>query len=255
MDVILFIHLFKLGFHQILFFIHFFHDPFSRSIVAMKAFKIPSSSLSSDLVSGLISLKLATRALLFPFDLRYVRHSCFMCPKPWHLKHFGPEGIVYWPPSLAFFFLLSWLLNWEELDYLQSLSKPFTLAFFMNFLNCLVMYDFILESSSSKDSPVSLILAFNAMLLLLLPFLSLVKPNSKVYKLPIISIKRIVSISFDSWCKCTFSPYILAFFHFSSYIFILPLLVPKPITRVISSFSLVNRRKYLRWLTEKLKYY
>ena len=29
--------------------------------------------------------------------------------------------------------------------------------------------------------------------------------------------------------KCTFSPYILTFFHFSPYIFILPLLVPKPI--------------------------
>ena len=30
-------------------------------------------------------------------------------------------------------------------------------------------------------------------------------------------------------CKCTFSSYILAFFHFGSYILILPLLVPKPI--------------------------
>ena len=30
-------------------------------------------------------------------------------------------------------------------------------------------------------------------------------------------------------CKYTFSPYILAFFHFGPYIFILPLLVPKPI--------------------------
>ena len=29
--------------------------------------------------------------------------------------------------------------------------------------------------------------------------------------------------------KCTFSPYILTFFHLSPYIFILPLLVPKPI--------------------------
>ena len=29
--------------------------------------------------------------------------------------------------------------------------------------------------------------------------------------------------------KCTFSPYILAFFHFSPYILILPLLVPKSI--------------------------
>ena len=29
--------------------------------------------------------------------------------------------------------------------------------------------------------------------------------------------------------KCTFSPYILVFFHFSPYILILPLLVPKPI--------------------------
>ena len=29
--------------------------------------------------------------------------------------------------------------------------------------------------------------------------------------------------------KCTFSPYILTFFHFSPYILFLPLLVPKPI--------------------------
>ena len=29
--------------------------------------------------------------------------------------------------------------------------------------------------------------------------------------------------------KCTFSPYILTFFHFSLYILFLPLLVPKPI--------------------------
>ena len=29
------------------------------------------------------------------------------------------------------------------------------------------------------------------------------------------------------WRKCTFSPYILAFFHFRLYILILPLLVPK----------------------------
>ena len=30
-------------------------------------------------------------------------------------------------------------------------------------------------------------------------------------------------------CKCTFSPYILTFFHFGPYILILPLLVPKSI--------------------------
>ena len=30
-------------------------------------------------------------------------------------------------------------------------------------------------------------------------------------------------------CKCTFSPYILTFFHLGPYILILPLLVPKPI--------------------------
>ena len=33
----------------------------------------------------------------------------------------------------------------------------------------------------------------------------------------------------ESKHKCTFSPYILTFFHFSPYIFILPLLVSKPI--------------------------
>ena len=38
--------------------------------------------------------------------------------------------------------------------------------------------DFILESSSSKDLFVSLLLAFSAMLLLLLDFLILDKPNS-----------------------------------------------------------------------------
>ena len=31
------------------------------------------------------------------------------------------------------------------------------------------------------------------------------------------------------WCKCTFSFYILYFFHFDSYILFLPLLIPKPI--------------------------
>ena len=34
---------------------------------------------------------------------------------------------------------------------------------------------------------------------------------------------------FRYWRKCTFSPYILVFFHFGPYIFISPLLVPKPI--------------------------
>ena len=75
-------------------------------IVAVKAFRIPSSSLSKS-SSGSMSLKVAASVLLFPMVLRYVRHSYFMWHKPWHPKHFGPEGTVYWPPSLASFFPLS----------------------------------------------------------------------------------------------------------------------------------------------------
>ena len=39
---------------------------------------------------------------------------------------------------------------------------------------------------------------------------------------------KIIAIE-ESRHKCTFSPYILTFFHFSSYILILPFLVPKSI--------------------------
>ena len=38
-----------------------------------------------------------------------------------------------------------------------------------------------------------------------------------------------ILVFINIWRKCTFSPYILTFFHFGPYIFILPLLVPKPI--------------------------
>jgi len=34
------------------------------------------------------------RALLLPMDLRYVGHSCFMCPNPRHPLHFGPVGTL-----------------------------------------------------------------------------------------------------------------------------------------------------------------
>ena len=44
-----------------------------------------------------------------------------MWPKPWHMKHFGPEGTVYWPPSLASFFPLDmcwwWKLFWLCMGY------------------------------------------------------------------------------------------------------------------------------------------
>ena len=105
--------------------------------VAVKKFRIPSSLLFES-SSGSVSFKITTSALLFPMVLRYVGHSYFMWPKPWQPKHFGPEGTVYWPPSLASFFPLSWLLNYEELDCFWSLSNPFALAFFINFLNYVV---------------------------------------------------------------------------------------------------------------------
>ena len=41
--------------------------------------------------------------------------------------------------------------------------------------------------------------------------------------------KKLKNIHINFWCKSTFSPYILVFFHFSPYILILPLLVLKPI--------------------------
>ena len=46
-------------------------------IVAVKAFKIPSSSLSES-SSGSVSLNVAASALLFPMVLRYVGYSYFM---------------------------------------------------------------------------------------------------------------------------------------------------------------------------------
>ena len=44
--------------------------------------------------------------------------------------------------------------------------------------------------------------------------------------------------------KYTFNPYILTFFHFGPYIFILPLLVPKPISacHISSSHQSINRK-------------
>ena len=110
--------------------------PSVELIVAVKAFRIPSSLLLESSL-GSMSLKVATSALLFPMVLRYVGHSYFMWMKPWHPKHFGLEGTIYWLSSFSSFFPLSWFLNWEELDCLRSLSKPFPLAFIMNFLNCL----------------------------------------------------------------------------------------------------------------------
>ena len=50
--------------------------------------------------------------------------------------------------------------------------------------------------------------------------------------------------SFLKWGNCTFSPYILTFFHFSPYILFFPLLVPKTNLRFpFSSFPSVNQRK------------
>ena len=46
---------------------------------------------------------------------------------------------------------------------------------------------------------------------------------------PCLSLFQLLNSFFFFWRKCTFSPYILAFFHFSPYILILPLLVSKPI--------------------------
>ena len=56
--------------------------PLVGSTVVVKALKIHLSLLSSDSILGSVSLKVVTRALLFPIVLRYVGHSCFMCPKP-----------------------------------------------------------------------------------------------------------------------------------------------------------------------------
>ena len=60
----------------------------------------------------------------------------------------------------------------------------------------------------------------------------------------IFSQNMLMSILF--WLrKCTFSPYILAFFHFGLYIFISPLLVPKPINMWHLSLTITQ-------LTEKV---
>ena len=55
--------------------------PLVGFIVAVKAFRIPSSLLSESSSSSVL-LKVVVSALLFPMVLRYVGHSCFMCPKP-----------------------------------------------------------------------------------------------------------------------------------------------------------------------------
>ena len=49
--------------------------------------------------------------------------------------------------------------------------------------------------------------------------------------------------------KCTFSPYILVFFHFSPYIFILPFLVPKLINVLHLSpyHHPTNRKRWRGW--------
>ena len=57
----------KLKIQQVLFIIYGFEHPLVESTVAVKAFKILSSSESS---SGLVSLKVAARALLFLIVLR-----------------------------------------------------------------------------------------------------------------------------------------------------------------------------------------
>ena len=49
------------------------------------------------------------------------------------------------------------------------------------------------------------------------------------FKIKNVAMSLKVCLLIFSWHKCTFSPYILAFFHFSPYILILPLLVPEPI--------------------------
>ena len=58
-------------------------------------------------------------------------------------------------------------------------------------------------------------------------------------------------MTFNPFCilrfrrKCTFSPYILIFFHFGPYIFILQLLVPKPINAWhLSPYCHPTNRKY-----------
>ena len=147
--------------------------------MVVKTFRVSSSSLSKSF-AGSVSLNVVASALLFPMVLKYVGHSCFVWPKPWHPKHFGPEGIVYWPPSLASFFPLSWLLNCEEFDYFRSLSNPksFRVGILHKLLELPRDIGFSFKIFTSEDSSVSLLLAFNSMLLLLPDFPILVKPNS-----------------------------------------------------------------------------
>ena len=60
---------------------------------------------------------------------------------------------------------------------------------------------------------------------------------------------------FNSRRKCIFSPYILTFFHFGPYIFISPLLVPKPINmwHLSPCRKLTNRKSIRGWWKNKIR--
>ena len=50
----------------------------TSSIMAVKAMDFSTWPMSSESLSGLVSLKVVTRALFLPIDLRYVGHSWFV---------------------------------------------------------------------------------------------------------------------------------------------------------------------------------
>ena len=148
--------------------------PLVGLIVVVKAFKFPSSSLSES-SSGLVSLKVAASALLFPMFLRYVGHLFHVT------EALTPKALKSWRnsvlnaiPSILFLFILALELWRTGLPTVLLESLPISILH--EFLE--LLEDFILESSSFEDSSVSLLLAFNAMLLPLPDLLILVNPSS-----------------------------------------------------------------------------
>ena len=77
MDIILIIHLLKLGLHQFLILIYIFNNPFSRIDSGSEGIQ-DSVILIVGIILRLGVTQRAASALLFPMLLRYAGHSCFM---------------------------------------------------------------------------------------------------------------------------------------------------------------------------------
>ena len=128
MDVILIIHLLKFGLPQLFFFVHIFNYPISRIDSGSEG--IQDSVIF--IVGIFLRLSVAqgsSKFLTLPNALEILRTLIFHMPEaltPKTLRSYGNSVLTTF---------LSILLPFG----LRSLSKFLPLAFFINFLNCLVM--------------------------------------------------------------------------------------------------------------------